>query len=207
MALRVVGAGLGRTGTHSLKLALEQLLGAPCYHMTELFERPGDIAQWQHAVDGERADWDAVFDGFAAAVDWPTAAFYDVLMDVYPDAVVLLSTRPSAEAWWASVSSTIVPAISRVVGDPAPLEAMLFSLLERTFTPRWQDGDAAMAAYTRHNEEVRRRVPEARLVQWQTGDGWGPLCRALGLPEPEEPFPHVNTTADFRAMTGLDPVG
>ncbi|HUA94526.1 MAG TPA: sulfotransferase [Acidimicrobiales bacterium] len=207
MALRVVGAGLGRTGTHSLKLALEQLLGAPCYHMTELFERPSDIAQWQHAVDGQRADWDAVFDGFAAAVDWPTAAFYDVLMEVYPDAVVLLSTRPSAEAWWGSVSSTIVPAISRVVGDPAPLEAMLFSLLERTFTPRWQDGDAAMAAYTRHNEEVRRRVPEARLVQWQPGDGWGPLCRALGLPEPEEPFPHVNTTADFRAMTGLDPVG
>lgn len=207
MTLRVVGAGLGRTGTHSLKLALERLLGAPCYHMTELFERPDDIAEWQHAVRKEPANWDAVFDGFAAAVDWPTAGFYDVLMDVYPDAVVLLSTRQSPEAWWGSANATIVPAISRVVDDPAPLEAMIFGLLESTFTPRWRDGEAAMAAYTRHNEDVRSRVPEERLVEWQTGDGWEPLCRRLGLDVPDEPFPHVNTTADFRSMTGLDAAG
>jgi len=205
MTLRVVGAGLGRTGTHSLKLALEQVLGAPCYHMLELFDRPDDIGQWQRAVRHENVEWDSVFEGYAAVVDWPAASFYDILMDVYPDALVLLSTRQDADAWWRSVSATIVPAISRVAGEPPPLEAMLFELLGTRFTPNWRDHDAAVAAYVRHNEQVRARVPAERLVEWQPGDAWAPICRALGIPEPDDPFPHVNTTTEFRSMTGLDP--
>jgi hypothetical protein len=207
MTLRVIGAGLGRTGTHSLKLALEQLLGAPCYHMVELFERPDDVEQWRRAVRNETADWAAVFGGYAAVVDWPAASFYDVLMDVYPDALVLLSTRQDADAWWTSVSATIVPAISRLSGEPPPLEGMLFELLATRFTPDRRDHDASVAAYLRHNENVRTRVPGERLVEWQPGDSWGPICQALGVAAPDEPFPHVNTTSDFRAMTGLDEGG
>jgi hypothetical protein len=207
MTLRVVGAGLGRTGTHSLKLALEQLLGAPCYHMVELFERPDDVEQWQRAVRNEKADWARVFEGYSAVVDWPAASFYDVLMDVYPDALVLLSTRQDADAWWKSASATIVPAISRMTEEPAPLEAMLFELLATRFTPDWKDHDASVAAYRHHNEQVRARVPRDRLVEWQPGDAWGPICQALGVAEPDEPFPHINTTAEFRAMTGLDQTG
>jgi hypothetical protein len=205
MSLRVVGAGLGRTGTNSLKVALEQLLGAPCYHMTEVFGKPDHVREWQRAVGGEDPAWDTVFDGYAAAVDWPTAAFYGELMDVYPDAIVVLSTRGDAEAWWRSASETIFPAIDRVSDSPPDLERMILDLLAATFTPEWRDHDASVAAYLRHNAEVRARVPADRLVEWRAGDGWGPICAALGVPEPDEPFPHVNTTADFRVMTGLDP--
>jgi hypothetical protein len=205
VALRVVGAGVGRTGTHSLKLALEQLLAAPCYHMVEVFERPDDVARWRQACRGEAVDWDAVFDGYVAAVDWPAAAFYDVLMDVNPDAFVLLSTRADAEAWWRSASATIFTAIDRVSTLPPPLEEMAFEMLDTRFTPEWREHDASIAAYLLHNEEVRMQVPADRLVEWQPGDGWGPICRALGVAEPDEPFPHVNSTAEFRANTGLDP--
>jgi hypothetical protein len=204
MTLQVVGAGVGRTGTHSLKLALEQLLGAPCYHMLEVFDKPDHVTEWQRAVHGETANWDLVFDGYAAAVDWPAAAFYDELMTAYPGAIVLLSTRADAEAWWRSASETIYPAVERVAAAAPGLEQMILDMWDSRFTPDWSDHDASVAAYQRHNEQVRSRVPAGRLVEWQPGDGWGPICQALGLSEPDGPFPHVNTTSDFRAVTGLD---
>jgi hypothetical protein len=208
MSLRVVGAGLGRTGTHSLKLGLEQLLDAPCYHMLEVFGHPEHVPEWHKAILGEPADWESIFAGYAAAVDWPAGAFYEPLSALYPDAVVVLSLRDSPEAWANSFCSTIQPAISRVASsaqDGTPLDRMVVDLLTKRFTPDWQDRDAAMAAYERHNDSVRANVPAARLVEWRPADGWGPLCDALGLPQPAEPFPHVNTTDEFRAMTGLTP--
>jgi hypothetical protein len=204
MALRVVGAGLGRTGTNSLKLALERLLGGPCYHMLETFGRPDHVVEWERAVRNEHPNWDLLFDGYAAAVDWPAVAFYDRLMEVYPAAIVLHSTRGDAEAWWNSASATIFQALDRVSAAPAELEQMILHLFDAHFTPDWRDHDASVAAYLRHNDEVRARVPTGRLVEWQPGDGWGPICAALGMAEPDEPFPHVNTTADFRVMAGLD---
>src|SRR4051812_43170520 len=107
MTLKVVGAGIGRTGTHSLKIALERLLGAPCYHMVEVFERPADVARWQDAADRRPVDWHALMDGFAAAVDWPASACWEDLAEAFPDAVILLSVRDSAEQWWTSASRTI----------------------------------------------------------------------------------------------------
>ena len=205
MSLRIVGGGLGRTGTHSLKVGLEKLLGAPCYHMLEVFEHPEHVPEWHRAVRGETPDWDGLFSGYAAAVDWPAGAFYEPLSIAYPDAVVVLSMRDSPEAWWKSFESTIVAAISRVVpGSGTPLDEMVLDMLSMRFTPRWQDRDAAIAAYARHIEEVRSRVPPERLVEWRPADGWAPLCTGLGLAIPDEPFPHVNTTDEFRALTGLD---
>jgi len=204
VTLRVVGAGLGRTGTHSLKNALELLLGAPCYHMIEAFGKPDHVVEWTHAARGEPTDWEVIFDGYAAAVDWPTAAYYAELMELCPDAIVLLSERSSPEAWWESASNTIFAAIERVARDAPDLEHMIFEMLGNRFTPNWREHDPAVAAYVRHNAEVRARVPADRLVTWTPGDGWGPICRALGVPEPDAPFPHVNTTAEFRVMTGLD---
>jgi hypothetical protein len=215
MTLKVVGAGLGRTGTHSLKIALEQLLGAPCYHMLEVFEHPEHVPEWHRAIQGETPNWATIFAGYAAAVDWPTGAFYEPLSAVYADAIVVLSRREDAEAWWRSYSKTIAEAIGRLVdsgghiaggeGEEAtPLDAMLIDLLSMRFTPGWREHDAAIAAYQRHNDEVRARVPAGRLVEWQPADGWAPLCAGLGLAVPAEPFPHVNSTAEFRAMTGLD---
>jgi hypothetical protein len=204
--MRIVGAGLGRTGTHSLKLALEQLLDAPCYHMLEVFGHPHHIAEWQAAVDGTMPDWPELYTGFAATVDWPGAAFWREIAAAFPDAIVLLSVRADADAWWASASQTIFEVGRREPPDDpvfGPQLRMVSSLFTKRFTPGWSDETAAKAAYEAHNAAVRSETPAERLVEWQPGDGWEPLCAALGVDVPSEPFPHVNTTDEFREMTGL----
>lgn len=206
MTLRVVGAGLGRTGTHSLKVALEQLLGAPCYHMIEVFGRPDDIAVWQAAVDNEPVDWDALMRDYSAAVDWPVCAFWPEIAAANPDAIVLLSTRSSPQAWWKSADETIFSVTRRDPPEDPVMQrqmTMIRGLFER-FTPQWDDAASAQRAYEEHNAHVRATVPADRLVDWQPGDGWDPICAALSLPVPDAPFPHVNTTDEFRAMAGLD---
>jgi len=205
MSLRVVGAGIGRTGTHSLKLALEQVLGGPCYHMAEVFERPDDVEVWRRAARGEPPDWGAFLVDWSAAVDWPASAFWAELAAANPDAVVLLSVRESPEAWWRSAEATIFAAMDQE--RPPELAAwyeMIVALFSTRFTERWREPGPAMAAYERLNDEVRSAVPADRLVEWRPGDGWAPICDALGVAVPSEPFPHVNSTDEFRAMTGLD---
>jgi sulfotransferase family protein len=207
VSLRVVGAGLGRTGTHSLQLALQQLLGGPCYHMIEVFGRPDDIPVWHAAGEGRMPDWDVFLADYVATVDWPAAAFWRELAAANPGALVLLSVRDDADAWWRSAHDTIFEIGARPIPDDPIFAAqlrMISAVFERTFTPDWQDADAAKAAYVRHNAAVRAEVPRGRLLEWRPGDGWDPICTALDLPVPDEPFPHVNTTADFRAMAGLD---
>jgi hypothetical protein len=207
MALRVVGAGLGRTGTNSLKVALEQLLGGACYHMFELARRDGDTPAWRAAVRGEAVDWDVLLGGYVASVDWPACAFWSELWEANPEAIVLLSTRDSARTWWQSMERTIVPTISGEVAPDEPAtarrRAMVVEMMRERFTPDWSDRDAAIAAYERHNEHVRETVPAERLIDWQPRDGWEPICRALELPVPGASFPRENTTADFRARLGL----
>jgi len=204
MSLRVVGAGVGRTGTTSLKLAVERLLDGRCYHMLEVFGRPQDLALWADAGDGG-APWARLFDGYVATVDWPGAAFWRELSDAYPDAVVLLSTREDAEAWWRSASRTIIPGMATNQSPEGERwRAMVVRPMLERFTPHWADHDAAVAAYERHNAEVRATIAADRLIDWQPGDGWEPLCERLGVPVPDEPFPHTNTTDEFRRGTGLD---
>jgi len=206
MTLRIVGAGLGRTGTTSLKAALEQLLGGPCYHMLEVFGDDDAVATWSRAVDGDLPDWHAFFADYRATVDWPAAAFWREISDAYPDALVLLSTR-DADGWWKSANDTIFQVSRREVEPDSPFAAqqqMILNLFHSRFTLNWDDADAAKAAFLRHNAAVRAEVPADRLVEWQPGDGWGPLCAALDLPVPDAPYPHVNTTDEFRLMAGLD---
>lgn len=207
MALQVIGAGVGRTGTNSLKLALQQLLGAPCYHMLDLLERPKDVPVWQQALDGEPVDWNGLFAGYRAAVDWTAAAFFSELATAYPKAIVLLSVRDPDE-WWRSAARTIFKSLESEPPPPdtplakalAPSRQFALRLLSRRFTPNWADERAAKEAYARHNATVRASIPSHRLVEWRPGDGWSPICGALRLPEPDKPFPHVNTTQDFREM-------
>jgi hypothetical protein len=199
--LRVVGAGLGRTGTKSLKDALERLLGAPCYHMVEVFPRPEHIPIWTDAANGKPTDWHELFTGFAAAVDWPVCAFWREISAEYPDAIILLSTRADAATWWKSARATIFNVLDT---DSLPPEMMPFrdmwnALATNTFTPDFLDPDAAMAAYEAHNAAVRAEADPARLLEWQPTDGWDAICAALGVPVPDEPFPHTNTTEEWRA--------
>ncbi|HEY4395403.1 MAG TPA: sulfotransferase [Polyangia bacterium] len=217
--LRVVGAGLGRTGTHSLKIALERLLGGPCYHMVEVFKRPADMELWRAAANGKLPDWRQLFDGFAATVDWPSAAFWFEIAEAFPDAVIVFSRRDT-DGWWKSASRTIFEGFRRrpaeapsdKPGDkPAggsPMNPafipMITDLFRQTFTPDFLDEAQAKAAFERHTTDVRKRAPQSRLVEWQAQDGWGPLCAALGVPVPSEPFPITNTTEEFRSRAHLD---
>jgi hypothetical protein len=205
VALKVIGAGLGRTGTHSLQLALQQLLGGPCYHMLEVIADPEvKVPQWMDAMDG-KADWDKIMKGYVASVDWQASAFWRELADEYPEAPVLLSTRASTEQWFKSFRSTILEVMLRdaVNGDsPMPLRMM-----DERFTPDWRNFEACKAAYDKHNAEVRATIPADRLIDWRPGDGWGPICAKLGVSVPSDQFPHANTTDDFRIMLGLEPTG
>jgi Sulfotransferase domain len=205
MSLLVVGAGVGRTATHSLKIALERLLGGRCYHMVEVFAHPEHVPLWHAAMRNEPVDWSDLFDGYQATVDWPGAAVWREISVAYPDALVLLSTRRTSDEWYASASRTIF-LMHDSPRRPGMQEwrVMVQTMFER-LSPDWHDAEATKAGYERHNAEVRAEVPANRLVNWQAADGWGPLCSRLGLPEPGDPFPLTNTTAEFRKMTGLDP--
>jgi sulfotransferase family protein len=210
MGLRVVGAGLGRTGTSSLKDALELLLGGRCYHMAELFDREQDTPVWLAAARGEPVDWHALLEEYAATLDWPACSYWRELLAANPTAVVLLSTRSSPEAWWHSMEKTIVQVLSSPVAasDPARQKrrAMVLEMMAARFTPDVTDREAMLTAYERHNAAVRAAVPAAQLVEWQPGDGWEPICARLGVAVPDEPFPVTNTTDEFRTMLGLPPL-
>jgi hypothetical protein len=205
--LRVVGAGLGRTGTNSLKLGLERLLGGPCYHMLELFPRPEQTPVWKAAMRGEPVDYAALLDGFVATVDWPACAVWRELRAANPGAVVVLSQRRTPEEWWESFDRTIATnLLQQVPPEDAEWVArreMTMLMMER-FTPDWRDRDAVIAAYRRHNDAVRAEVPVGELIEWRPNDGWEPLCTGLDLPVPDEPFPHVNSREEFRAAMNLD---
>jgi Sulfotransferase domain len=210
MTLRVIGAGVGRTGTNSLKVALERLLGGRCYHMLELIERPGDTEHWERAVAGEQVAWDWLSRDYVATVDFPAAMFWRELLSDSPHAVVLLSTRESAQVWWDSFQRTILAALSGEVPADRPewarRRAMNLSVLAR-LTPAWDREADAIGAYQRHNEEVRRSVSPDRLIDWRPGDGWEPICSVLGVAVPEAPFPHENTAADFQGRIGFSATG
>jgi hypothetical protein len=206
VTVEVIGAGLGRTGTLSLKLALERLLGGPCHHMVEFFKRPQQVRAWAQALDGRAVDWDALLADYRAVVDWTAAAFLPELLDAYPDAIVVLSVR-DVDEWWRSYRGTVVQELQSEqapVTDPfaaalLPVREFTIRMMETRFTPEWTDESAAKEAFEHHNTAVRATVSPDRLVEWRPADGWTPLCAALRIPIPDEPFPRANTTADFRA--------
>ncbi|SDE08191.1 sulfotransferase family protein [Glycomyces harbinensis] len=207
--LRVIGAGLPRTGTMTLKSALETLLGAPCHHMAEVFRNlETDPPAFLAAARGAPTDWDAVLAGYAAAVDWPSSAFHAELAERFPDAVVVLSRRKDFDTWWTSCNDTIFTGMDGGDFATETWAAMIAAIWDRTFegAPR-TDRDAVEAAYHRYHERVRETIPPHRLVEFTTGAGWEPLCDALGLPVPAEPFPHLNTTREWHERTGDVPPG
>ena len=198
MELKVVGAGVGRTGTLSLKTGLEQLIGQPCYHMLEVIIHPDNVAPWRQAAEGGKVDWASLLDGYGATSDFPACLFWPEILEANPEAVVVLSTRRSAEAWWDSAIQTIFSMDgAQLPPEMAEWFAMWSAVASARFTPDWTDKDASIAAYERHNAEVRASVPSDRLVDWQASNGWDPLCEALGVAVPDEPFPHLNTREDF----------
>lgn len=200
MTLKVVGAGFGRTGTLSLKHALETLGFGPCYHMAEVATHPDHVDLWRRAWRGEHV-WEDIFDGFAAAVDWPAAAFWQPLADIYPDAKVVLSLR-DAGSWFTSASDTIFRSmLEGLASDNETIRDRLLMakeiIVDGTFNGDLTDRATAIAAYEANVAAVRATVPASRLVEVHAKDGWAPLCDGLGVAVPDKPYPRVNTTEEF----------
>lgn len=201
MALSVIGAGFGRTGTLSLKGALETLGFNPCYHMMEVMQH-GFGGIWNDIAHGGTPDWEAVFKGYKATVDWPACNYYRELADLYPDAKVLLSLR-DPDKWYDSCQNTIFRAMRmNPEGAPPNVQTQMSMarklVVENTFGGDIDDRAHAIAVYNRHNETVQRVIPKERLLVFQPTDGWEPLCRFLDVPVPDQPYPKTNTTEEFQ---------
>ena len=201
MPLSVIGAGFGRTGTLSLKLALEQLGFGPCHHMLEVIAHPAQAAGWRAAAESKAVDWDALLDGYAAAVDWPACHFWRELSARYPAAKVVLTAR-DADAWYDSLSATIGKLADGQILPPDPqargaLTVGRLIVMERTFGGRIAEPAHAKAVYRRHVEAVTAGLPADRLLLFNVAEGWSPLCRFLDRPIPSEPFPRANSREEF----------
>lgn len=198
--LQVIGAGFGRTGTLSLKKALETLGFDKCYHMAEVAAHPDHTELWRAAWRGEDP-WEGLFDGYAAAVDWPAAAFWPRLMEVYPQAKVILTVR-DAESWYASAQRTIFRSMKDGLQatDPVRRERLRMAteiIVDGTFGGDLDDKPNAIAIYEENVARAQRDVPADRLIVFDPRDGWAPLCSAFDLPLPDEPYPRINTTQEF----------
>jgi hypothetical protein len=214
MSLEVIGVGFGRTGTLSLKSALETLGFGPCYHMYELLQHTDHAPAWNAAHAGDVDVLRRPLAGYRSTVDWPGCGFWRELAALYPEARLVLSTRP-AQQWYASFRET-VGAVLATAGteDPAmvpeefrPVTDLRDHVVrDRSFGPDFDVDDEArvIAAYERHNAEVRAEVPSDRLLDFDVAEGWEPLCEFLGVPVPDEPFPRANDRAQFRVLFGLD---
>lgn len=197
--LNVIGAGVGRTGTTSLMVALEYLLQAPCYHMAKLNQHPEHLQALYDAAKTikensiDQTNWTDFFKGYKAMTDWPAAAFYPSLMRQFPEAKVLLSVR-DPELWYQSCKATIIP---KILQSEGAWGEMIRTVIFATFTEKLEDKDACIKAFIEHNQQVQNTVPKDRLIYWQVGDGWKPLSEGLGIDIPCVDFPCVNTTKEF----------
>ena len=208
MTIEVIGAGFGRTGTLSLKFAIEALGLDKCYHMMEVMRNESHAAQWRKAARGEAVDWDALYTGYRATVDWPSASFWRELRAVYPEAKVILTLRDSQQ-WYTSVMNTIWKFSSPAAGesrtqlDEAGMERSMMGdeiIWQGVFGGRMEDRDHVIECYERHNQEVIDTVPADKLLVYRPGDGWEPLCGFLQKTVPNTDYPKVNSTEDFSAL-------
>jgi hypothetical protein len=199
--LEVIGAGFGRTGTHSVGLALEQLGFGPCYNIHEVARNPRHRELWNSALDGKRLDWDHMFSAYKSTVEWPGVTFIDELVQHYPAAKVILTLR-DPESWYESANNTIFETLELSAHNPDPSKRENQSLtrrlvLEHTFGGRYFEKEYVLEVYRKHIQHVVELVPKERLLQFNVRHGWEPLCDFLQKAIPVEPFPKVNERSEF----------
>ena len=205
MALQVIGAGFGRTGTNSLKLALQELGFSKCHHMREVMGNRKQVEAWHALSRGEKVDWDRVFEGYGASCDWPSSAYWEELYQYYPESKVILSARDE-ERWYGSVIGTIYQvsaAVPKWMMLVIPHVRMVKEMIDTTiwngiFGGRFEDKAHAIQIYRENAERVKRVVAPDRLLICEAKDGWEPLCAFLNVPVPETPYPHVNEAAEMK---------
>ena len=199
MPLKVIGTGVGRTGTYSLKLAISRLGLGPCHHMEEvLFNQPVQVPLWAAAVN-DRPDWAAIYNGYESAVDWPTAGFFRELSEIYPSARFILTHR-SPEGWVESFSQTIYKLVSEKDNAPEEMRPwldMAIRVIAKTGFPSGLNNAALMRAFGAHIDSVKAAIPPHQLLVYQVKEGWEPLCAFLGVPVPSDPFPRTNDRGEF----------
>lgn len=193
MPLSVIGAGLGRTGTDSMKHALEILGFGPCYHMYEVIPHQDRIDMWCSFADGVAPDWDRVFKDYKATVDWPAAYYWRALAARYPKAKIILSVR-SPESWFESMSNTILRVV-RTSTEPNDMRTKLF--IPVFFEGNVDNKDHILSVYERHNKAVIDTIPKDRLLVYELGSGWDPICNFLDVDVPDAPYPKGNSTEEF----------
>lgn len=212
MTIKVIGAGFGRTGTASLKVALEKLGFSKCYHSESLGEHPEHKQIWFDLLAGKPVDWDALFAGYQGAMGLPTVFFYREMMAQYPEAKVILTLR-EPERWYESASQTIfnLPsrpqmAVMRIISlfnNALKVPLNIIPVARKIGVEHFLNNDLSkenlIARFNEHNEEVRQTVPPEKLLEYEVKQGWEPLCEFLGVPVPDEPFPRTNTREMFRS--------
>jgi Sulfotransferase domain len=218
--MKVVGVGFGRTGTLSLKEALDDLGAGPCFHMIDLIEgenRERDLPYWVKIANGEPVDWQEVFEPWESTVDWPGASVWKDMVDAFPDVPVLLNYR-DFDGFYKSCQNTILavkqaaqagelkPDSARPQPSPELWGAIEKLIWQGDFQGRFDDKEWVRQMYYDRMEEIKGYVPADRLTVWKLGDGWAPLAEMLGVEEPDKPFPHLHDTNEFRGLFGLEPV-
>ena len=206
--MKVIGAGFGRTGTLSLRAALDIIDFGPCYHMVEVATNQSHAPIWAAAARGNPPDWSEFLAGYESTTDWPGCLFWRELSEHFGDAKVLLNTR-DPERWYESVQNTFLTEYRGVLegGDlsdlappeRAPMFDMMQAVMGRQFGgfEKIADKDVALEVFRRHHEAVRATIPADRLLAYEVKQGWEPLCEFLDVPVPDEPFPHLNDRASF----------
>ena len=197
MPLKVIGVGLGRTGTMSLKLALERIGFGPCYHMAELIMNPTRIPLWMAVTEG-KPDWEAVFEGYASTMDYPACLYWRELTDAYPEAKVILTLR-DADKWFESTQSTIFSEqmTNRILNTP--LAPFFERTVWRDLGERIHDRGYMTDYFERHTAAIRAGIPKKRVLEYEVSQGWQPLCEFLGVDVPDTPFPKVNSREEMQA--------
>ncbi|GGE47636.1 sulfotransferase family protein [Actibacterium pelagium] len=189
MPLKVIGAGFARTGTDSMREALEILGFGPCHHMFEVMSNPVQMDRWRAFVKGADHSWEELFEGYASCTDLPSAHYWQELSKAYPDAPVIMNWR-DPESWWPSYEAL------RAAADKLPHDPD--SLLNTLIVPKVMRGLAhtkenAIGVLKDYYAAVQATIPPERLLVHKLGDGWAPLCKHLGVPVPDVPYPHRNT--------------
>jgi hypothetical protein len=206
MAMDVIGVGVGRTGTYSLKLAINRLGLGPCHHMEEVLQNmPVHVPLWSAAVDGS-PDWRAIYSGYQSAVDWPTACFFRELVKESPSAKFVLTQR-SPKNWADSFGSTIYKLLAGRDQAPPEMHAwldMAIAIIAKTGFPAGLDRDGLIKAFVAHNEAVKKTILASQLLIFAVKDGWEPLCTFLDVPVPDEPFPRTNNREEFWDLVNAD---
>jgi len=201
--LKIIGAGFGRTGTHSLGLAFERLGLGPCYNINEVSKNLDHTEIWNAALNGKPVDWNSLFANYASTVEWPAVAFLPTLIEHFPNAKVILTLR-NPESWYESANTTIFDGLEMSAHNPDPIKRENSGMarrliLEHTFGGKYRDKKYTLEVYQKHIQNVIEWVPADRLLKFNVTDGWEPLCAFLNQSIPDEPFPRVNERTEFLA--------